>query len=68
MRIYKTAWFAKFARKEAVDNVMLRDAERRAEGSLIDAQLGSELIKQRVARKGEGRSGGYRTLIFFSGG
>lgn len=35
----------------------------RAERGLIDADLGGGLIKQRVARAGEGRSGGYRTLI-----
>jgi hypothetical protein len=29
----------------------------------VDADLGGGLIKQRVARPGEGRSGGYRTLI-----
>jgi hypothetical protein len=32
---------------------------------LVDADLGGGLIKQRVAREGGGKSGGYRTLIFF---
>jgi hypothetical protein len=32
---------------------------------LIDADLGGGLVKQRVARQGQGRSGGYRTLIAF---
>jgi hypothetical protein len=32
---------------------------------LIDADLGGGLIKQRVAREGGGKSGGYRTLVFF---
>ena len=68
MRIYKNAWFTKFARKEGLDDTMLRDAVGRAEAGLIDAQLGSGLIKQRVARPGEGRSGGYRTLVFFRSG
>lgn len=68
MRIYKNAWFTKFARKEGLDDVMLREAVGRAEAGLIDAQLGSGLIKQRVARPGEGRSGGYRTLVFFRSG
>ena len=65
VRIYKNAWFAKFARKEGLNDEMLRDAVQRAHDGLIDAQLGSGLIKQRVARLGEGRSGGYRTLLFF---
>ena len=32
---------------------------------MIDADLGGGLIKQRVARQGKGRSGGYRTIIAF---
>jgi hypothetical protein len=30
---------------------------------LIDARLGNGLIKQRVARSGQGRSRGFRTII-----
>lgn len=41
---------------------------RRAESGLIDADLGGGVIKQRVARPGKGRSGGYRTLILFRRG
>jgi hypothetical protein len=40
----------------------------RAERGLIDADLGGGLIKQRVARVGGGRSGGYRTVIAFHTG
>ncbi len=32
---------------------------------LIDADLGGRLIKQRVARPGEGKRGGFRMLIGF---
>ncbi len=35
---------------------------------MIDADLGGGLLKQRVAREGEGKLGGYRTLIFFRSG
>lgn len=35
---------------------------------MIDADLGGGLIKQRIARPGGGKSGGYRTLIFFRAG
>src|SRR5437870_1028346 len=42
---------------------MLCDAIARAEKGLVDANLGGRLIKQRVARRGQGRSGGFRTLI-----
>jgi hypothetical protein len=37
----------------------------RAERGLVDADLGGGVIKQRVARTGQGRSGGYRVLIAY---
>ena len=43
----------------------LCEAIARAERGLIDAELGGHLIKQRVARLGGGRSGGYRTVIAY---
>jgi hypothetical protein len=35
---------------------------------LIDADLGGGVIKQRLARQGQGRSGGYRSLVLFKSG
>ncbi len=32
---------------------------------MIDADLGSGVIKQRVPRPGQGRSGGFRTILFY---
>jgi len=43
----------------------LWDAIARAEKGQIDAELGGEVIKQRIARPGPGRSKGYRVIIFF---
>ena len=68
MRIYKNAWFAKFAEKERIGDQALCDAIHRAETGLIDADLGGGLLKQRIARQGAGKSGGYRSLIFFRSG
>lgn len=65
MRIFETRAFGRFARKERIGDGILRDAVERAEQGLIDADLGGHVIKQRVARPGEGRSGGYRTLISY---
>ena len=65
MRVFKSNRFHRFARKEKISDAMLCEAIERAERGLIDADLGAGLIKQRVARPGAGRSGGYRTLIFF---
>ena len=63
MRIFKTKWLARFARREGIDDRSLREAIERAEQGLIDADLGGGLIKQRVARPGRGRSGGYRMIV-----
>ena len=65
VRIFKNAWFERFARKQKLDDVALRDAIQRAERGLIDADLGGGVIKQRVARPGQGKSGGYRTIILY---
>ena len=55
-------------RKEKLADSALREAVQRAESGLIDADLGGGVIKQRVARPGKGKSGGYRTLILFQQG
>jgi hypothetical protein len=65
VRVFATKVFARFARKERLDDSRLYDAIARAERGSIDANLGSNLIKQRVARRGGGRSGGYRTVIAY---
>ncbi|PSO09666.1 addiction module toxin RelE [Sphingobium sp. AEW4] len=67
-RIFKNGWFERFARKERITDASLREAVERAESGLVDADLGGGVIKQRVARTGQGKSGGYRTLILFRQG
>lgn len=68
MRVFATKEFARFARKERIGSNQLCEAARRAESGLIDADLGGGVIKQRVARQGQGRSDGYRTIIAFRSG
>ena len=68
LRVFKSAWFQKFAQKEKISDTALCDAVKYVEQGLIDADLGSGLLKQRVARSGSGKSGGYRTLLFFRSG
>jgi hypothetical protein len=65
LRIFVTKVFARFARQERLDDGRLCDAIARAERGSVDADLGGNLIKQRVARRGGGRSGGYRTVIAY---
>jgi hypothetical protein len=45
-----------------------RRAVRDAERGLIAADPGGGAIKQRIARPGQGKSGGFRTLIVFRAG
>jgi hypothetical protein len=67
LRVFTTKVFARFARKERLDDRQLYEAIARAERGLVDANanLGGHLIKQRVARPGGGRSGGYRTVVAY---
>jgi hypothetical protein len=65
MRIFKNHGFARFARKAALDDAALRVSISAAERGLIDADLGGGVIKQRIARPGAGKSGGFRTIIVF---
>jgi len=67
-RVFKTRWFQRFARKEKIGDVVLLDAVARAEKGQVDADLGGRVIKQRIARPGQGKSGGYRTIILFQQG
>jgi hypothetical protein len=68
MRIFKTRWFTRFARRERIADKTLREAIERAERGMIDADLGGGLFKQRVAREGKGRSGGYRVIFAYLAG
>jgi hypothetical protein len=67
-RVFKTRWFQRFARREKIRDAVLLDAVARAEKGQLDADLGGGVIKQRIARPGQGKSGGYRTIILFKQG
>ena len=68
MRIFKNKPFARFARKARITDAALCAAIDRASGGLIDADLGGGVVKQRIARAGAGKSGGFRTIILFRAG
>ena len=63
MAIYKTRWFTRWARKQGLDNLSLCAAVREMTEGLYEADLGGGLLKKRVARTGQGKRGGFRTLI-----
>jgi len=68
LEIFKTRGLIRFVRRERIEDGSLREAIERAERGVIDADLGSGLIKQRVARPGQGRSGGFRMMIAYRAG
>jgi hypothetical protein len=65
LRIFKTKVFARFARSMGISDAYLCEAVVRAGRGLVGADLGGGVIKQRVARPGQGRSGGFRVLIAY---
>jgi hypothetical protein len=68
VRLFKTKWFMRYANRERIGDRSLSDAIERAERGLVDADLGGGIIKQGVARTGQGRSGGFRLLIGYRSG
>jgi hypothetical protein len=68
VQLFKTKWFMRYARQERLGDDSLRDAIERAERGIVDADLGGGIVKQRVARTGQGRSGGFRLLIAYRSG
>ena len=68
MRIFKNKAFTRFAGKAGIGDAALRNAIRDAERGLLAADLGGGVIEQRIARPGQGKSGGFRTLIIFKRG
>ena len=63
MRTFKTKAFARFARREGIGDRGLCDAVERIGKGLVDADLGGGVLKQRIARPGQGRSGGVRAIL-----
>jgi hypothetical protein len=56
---------ARFTKRERIADASLCKPIEDAERGLVEADLGGGLIKQRIARKGRGKRGGYRMLIGF---
>jgi hypothetical protein len=65
VRIFKNSWFSRFAKKEGITDDELKAVVNNLENGLWDADLGSNVYKKRIARSGEGKSGGLRTIVFF---
>lgn len=65
MRIFKNKWFTRYARRENIDDASLCQAIAQINQNAVGANLGGGVIKQRIARPGDGKSGGFRVIILF---
>ncbi len=63
--VYKAKKFGKFAKKARIADEELWRAAQEIEEGLVDADLGGGVVKKRIARPGEGKSGGARSIIIF---
>jgi hypothetical protein len=63
MRVFTTTWFQRFAKKEGILDESLKNAVALLEKGMFDADLGGGVFKQRLARQGGGKSGGYRIIL-----
>lgn len=62
-RVFKNRWFDRWARREGVSDPSLFVAAKEIASGKVDADLGGYLFKKRMARPGEGKRGGYRTIV-----
>ena len=65
MQAFKTKTFARWASGEGLNDDTLVSAVAEMEQGLIDAYMGGEVVKKRVALPGRGKRGGARTLLAF---
>ena len=69
MRVFKVSWFTRFAAKEGIsDSELVSIVDNILETGQADANLGSGVYKVRIARPGKGKSGGFRSVVFFKSG
>jgi len=61
--IFKTKWFDRWARKQGLTTSGLCTAVQEMAAGLYDVDLGGGLLKKRISRPGQGKRGGFRTLV-----
>jgi hypothetical protein len=62
---FKYPRFNRFASKEGVTDAELQEMVNQLEVKQADADLGGGVYKVRLARSGEGKSAGYRVIVYF---
>jgi hypothetical protein len=69
VRVFKNTWFTRFAVKEGIiDSELKAIVDDVLEAGQAEADLGGGVYKLRFARPGEGKSGGYRVIVYFKSG
>lgn len=66
MKIFKTRYFDRWSKHEDLSDQTLNKVTCEIEKGLVDANLGGNVVKKRIAAKGRGKSGGLRTIIAFN--
>ncbi|MEN9474858.1 MAG: hypothetical protein RIS48_1578 [Pseudomonadota bacterium] len=62
-RVFKTRHFSRWMRKTDLTDAALCEAVNEMVAGLVDADLGGDVLKKRVALPGRGKRGGARTLV-----
>ena len=62
-RVFKTRHFSRWMRKTDLTDAALCEAVNEMVAGLVDAELGGDVLKKRVALPGRGKRGGARTLV-----
>jgi hypothetical protein len=63
LKTFKSKEFARFARRNQLSDATLCRALAEIHSGMVDAELGGGVYKQRLRRTGQGKSGGFRTII-----
>ena len=63
MRVFKHRHFNQWAKSEKLSDAVLKKAVMELEAGLHDGVLGAGLYKKRIAMPGQGKRGGFRSLL-----
>ncbi len=66
MRTFKLKRFSAWAKKHDLTDDLLQQAVKEIATGKVDANLGNNLYKKRIATRGRGKSGSVRTLLTYS--
>ena len=68
MQIFKNKMFFKWAASQGISDQILAKVTEEISQGLVDGSLGGNLVKKRVPHKGQGKRGGFRTIVVFQKG